>query len=407
MNRRLLTYLAVLAVLFPCVSVCRADTRDSQELTAISDAFWQWKLHDDLDLRMKRGIKIDSLPDISFRKAQADATFATTLLQRLHRINASSLNPQDRATYGVLEFEFRDTADAAPFYWLRFQVTPYTSPIPVAMRVFSNYHFGGPDDLAAYLDLLQKYPAFLANIQANLLEQARRSIRLPKPEITLVRNFLSSYIKPPEQSLFSVGDDRLTAVSTEERDRFRQQIAAIVQEQINPKLQMLIDALGGEYYARAPDAVGLWQYPDGKRFYEYLLKFHTTLDLSPLQVHQIGLAVVADTDAKMEQVRQRLGYGGRKEEFSRFIKTDPRFFPKTPQQMADKMANAIARIHPRLGELFFHLPRAPYGIERLPASLEGAQTFGIYHQPSATEPRGIYYFNGSDLGHRTLINADA
>jgi uncharacterized protein (DUF885 family) len=107
----------------------------------------------------------------------------------------------------------------------------------------------------------------------------------------------------------------------------------------------------------------------------------------------------------MEITRRQLGYGGRPEEFNRFVKTDPRFFPTRPEEMAEKMAGFISRIQPKLSTMFLHLPRAPYGIERLAPALEGAQTFGIYHQPTATEPRGIYYFNGSDLKNRTLLNA--
>src|SRR5260370_42024087 len=107
----------------------------------------------------------------------------------------------------------------------------------------------------------------------------------------------------------------------------------------------------------------------------------------------------------MELTRRKLGFGGRKEEFSRFVKADPRFFPKRPEERAAKMAGFIGRIQPKLGLMFLHFPRAPYGIERLAPALEGAQTFGIHQQPTATEPRGIYYFNGSDLKNRTLLNA--
>ena len=408
MKMRFVTHLLILVFFFLSVCAGMADTQSSNTLASLADEFWQWKLQQDLDLRMKRGLKVESFPDVSFHKAQADAVFASSLLHRLQRIDPSQLNQVDQATFGVLDFELRNLVDGAPYYWLRFQVTPYTSPIPVVTRVFTSYRFRNRDDMAEYLALLQKYPEFIENIETSLDGQAQRGIRLPKAEIALVHNFLSSYVRSPEESLFYVGDDRLAPIaSAEEREKFREKVAGIIKEQINPRLQVLIDDLSGNYLARAPDAVGLWQYPNGKRFYEYLVKFHTTLELSPIEVHRIGLAVVADTDAKMDQVRARLGYAGRKEEFARFIKTDPRFFPQTPEQMADKMTGAIARIQPKLNLLFSHMPQAPYGIERLPASLEGAQTFGIYHQPSATEPRGIYYFNGSDLKHRTLINADA
>jgi uncharacterized protein (DUF885 family) len=69
------------------------------------------------------------------------------------------------------------------------------------------------------------------------------------------------------------------------------------------------------------------------------------------------------------------------------------------------MAGFISRIQPKLGQMFSHPPRAPYGIERFAPALEGAQTLGIYDEPSATEPRGVCHFNRSDLKNRTLLNA--
>jgi uncharacterized protein (DUF885 family) len=373
----------------------------------LADEYWHWLLERDLDLRMKRGLRIESLPDISFAKSQADAAFAKSLFNRIQRIRPQALSLDEQATLGVLDFEASAIVDGASYYWLRFMVTPYTSPLPVANRAFTSYRFHGSDDLQAYLDLLRKYPAFLESLRSHLDGQAARGIRLPKPEIALVQDFLRSYIKDPKQSIFYVDRGRITgAMPTERVSGFQRQIATLIEEEINPKLRTLSDSLVGQYLERAPDAVGLWQYPNGRRFYEYLVKFHTTIDVSPQEVQRIGLAIVEDTENKMEQARTRLGYAGRKEEFTRFIKTDPRFFPQGPDEVADKMARAISRIQPKLSSVFLHLQQAPYGIERLPLSLEGAQTFGIYHQPSATEPRGIYYFNGSDLKNRTLLNAD-
>ena len=400
-------FVPTLAV-FLALAAGMAQAQRSPKLAQLAAEFWEHKLSEDLDLEMKSGLRVSRLPDVSWAGSHADAGFAQALLSRLDQISLNELDDVDYATYQTLKFELRNTVDAAPFFWLRFQVTPYTSPIPVANRVFTSYRFNGPEDRASYFALLSQYPAFIRAIQMNMRGQAARNIRLPKPEIELVRTFLLSYIGDLKQSPFYVNSERLQAAGTPaEVSDFQGRVAALVTQRINPALQALVQSMSGDYRSRAPDKVGLSQYPNGKKYYEYLVRLHTTLDVTPEEVHRIGLEQVAELETKMEQVRARLGYGGKEGEFTRFILTDPRFYPKTPDEMKEKMSGFIAQIEPKLNTMFLELPKAPYGIERLPASLEKAQTFGIYHQPSATEPRGIYYFNGSDLQHRTLINAGA
>lgn len=364
--------------------------------------FWEWQLANNPDYRLKRGPPIDKLPDVTFEKAQADAAFARRLLDRLNKVRKTDLPHDEQLSYDALEFELRHVIEGPDDYWFQFPVTPYTSPIPGANRCFTLFRFRNSGDLKAYLDLLNQYPSFLDRIQNKLEAQARKGIRLPKPEIELVRGFLSGYLKAPAHTPFYVVPERLAGLDTAD---FRRNVDEAIRSRIQPRFRALIDAMGGDYERLAPQGVGFAQYPGGRAYYRSQVKFHTTLDISPEEVHRIGLAAVKDTEARMEAVRAKLGYAGRSQEFSRFVKTDPRFFPKRPEEMQEKMEGFLHRIEPLLASLFLRMPRAPYGIRRLDPALESSQTFGIYHQPSATEPKGIYYFNGSDLTHRTMINA--
>ena len=400
----------VLAATTATVFLCLAQgprNPSSELLREISRDYWQYTLRDNLDQRLKLGLSIEDLPDVRLEKSQADAAFSKSLLDRMAKIDPKQLTHEEWISYELLRFQNRSTLDGARYFWLRFQVTPYASPIPVANRAYTSHRFGQSNDLISYIALLNKYPGFIAAITTNLKSQQDRGIVLPKPEIELVKRFLSSYIKPPEQSLFYVNKERLA----DNRDglavaKFQRAVADIIQARINPQLKGLVDFWSGDYSLRAPDSVGLAQYPNGSEFYRYLVKFHTTLETSPEAVHQLGLTLVKGTEEKMEQIRQKLGYGGRKLEFDGFIKTDARFFASSPEQMAATLAKYTSLIAPKLGTLFLRLPRAPYGIRRLDPALEGAQTFGNYQQPSATEPKGIYYFNGSDLPHRSLLSAE-
>jgi uncharacterized protein (DUF885 family) len=89
------------------------------------------------------------------------------------------------------------------------------------------------------------------------------------------------------------------------------------------------------------------------------------------------------------------------------LRTDPRFLAKTPDEVGERLMAALHRIEPQIPRWFLRKPRAPYGVRRLGAESEGSWTFGYYQQPSATDPQGTYYYNGSKLDQRPLVDAAA
>jgi uncharacterized protein (DUF885 family) len=104
-------------------------------------------------------------------------------------------------------------------------------------------------------------------------------------------------------------------------------------------------------------------------------------------------------------VRKKVGFGGSLAEFRTFLKTDPRFFARTPAEVGKRLMAGQERILPRVPELFGRVPRAPFGVQRLEPELEGAMTFGYYQTPTVSDPKGYYRFNGSRLSERSLLAA--
>jgi uncharacterized protein (DUF885 family) len=129
----------------------------------------------------------------------------------------------------------------------------------------------------------------------------------------------------------------------------------------------------------------------------------TTLDVTPEEVHRLGLEAVADTEAQMADLRRTIGFTGTKAEFHAQLRSDPRFFVKTPDEFGAALMTHIRRIEPRVNDFFTRSPEAIYGVSRLHPALEPTQTYGYYGRPSTSEPRGLYFFNGSTLEDRSLL----
>ena len=386
----------------------RAPSLSSSDiLKKAGDAYWNFLLEDGLSLRLQQGLRIEKFPDLSLEKARADSSFAASLLEELEKAKVEDLSHEESLSLQILDWELKNAVDGLKYYWLVFPVTPYSSPLPVVHRAFKTYPFKEKSDLDHYVNLLKRYPRFIGGIQAKLQYQFQKALILPKDELRQVIPFLTSFSKRGEQSLFFVKTDRLKAFEDSPKKRFQQSLMEIIDAEINPALKKLIDFIEGDYLAKAPGSVGIWQYPDGREYYRYLIRLNTTLNLTPEDVQEIGLKHVRLIDGRLDEQRKALDFKGTPAEFRRFLRTDPRFFAKTPDEIKAKLTSYAEAMKKKMDGFFLRMPKAPYGIERLAPELEASMTFGTYEAPSAYEPRGIYYFNGSLVAERSLLWAEA
>ncbi|HEV7671768.1 MAG TPA: DUF885 domain-containing protein [Thermoanaerobaculia bacterium] len=180
-----------------------------------------------------------------------------------------------------------------------------------------------------------------------------------------------------------------------------------IDAEVRPALGRLIAYLDGDLRRVAPESVGLGQYPGGPAAYRFLVRFYTTLDVTPEALHARGLSEVERIEGEMARLRAKLGFTGTKDEFHAKLRTDPRFLAKTPEEVGERLMAPIRRIEPKVKDYFAVVPQAKYGVERLDPAFEGSLTFGYYREPLPGQPIGAYLYNGSKLGERPLANAAA
>ena len=375
------------------------------ELAAIAEEVWKRMLEKDTGLRIKFGLPIESLPEVTHDAAVKDAGFASSILGRLRAIDPAPLNEEDRITYGMLQWQSQLEVDGLPYFWHSFPVTPYATPIRPANLAFASFVFQSAGDTARYLRLIDAYPGFIDSIAGVIRGQAERGIRLPKDEITIVTTMIGGYRREADASPFFVAGSRLAAIPEGDRATFVASVRNGITGKINPALGRLLDVFDGAYSAAAPSGVGLAQYPGGAEAYLFAIRANTTLNLTPAEIHRIGLEGVAVINAEMQKVRDQLGFRGTKAEFTATLRTDPRFFAKTPEDEGARLTAYIRSIEPHITQFFARVPKAPYDVQRLDPHLEGSMTFGFYQPPTAIDPVGHYFYNGSKLSERNLLFA--
>lgn len=391
-----LTALAIACALAAPLAAARQERPVSAALDAATAEF--------MKLRVYEG----GAAGPSLARVREQSARATALLASLEKIDASTLTHGEWITYALLQFEAGLMRDAARFYWHDFRVTPYASPLArTLMARFAMMPVATVDNRLAYLDALHGVPADIAAHEARLRSQDVRGIVLPAAELDLVVPLLRALVADPASSAFAVAPARLTKVPEPDRAEFRAAVDAAIRDAVAPAIERLASFIDGPYRAAAPDRVGVSQYPLGREYYQYLINAHTSLSLSPEEIHRIGLGEIARLERELDGVREAAGFTGSLDEFRRYLKTDRRFFAKNSDEFGDLMMAGIRRIEPHIGTFFNVMPKAPYGVLRLDPALEASMTFGFYQLPSAAEPRGLYRYNGSDPGHRSVLMADA
>jgi uncharacterized protein (DUF885 family) len=200
-------------------------------------------------------------------------------------------------------------------------------------------------------------------------------------------------------------DARLDKLDPAARTKLLTDVDGVLSQRLKPAVARINAIIGADYERKAPEAVGLAQYPGGKDFYLKLVRRYTTLPLTPEQIQAIGEKDVADVSVRMAAIRKQLGSSDGSRAFYDKISVDPRFLAKDTDAVEATYNGYISRIVPKLPSYFQTLPKAPYGVKRLPLAVEAGQTFGYYSEPSPDEPRGLYNYNGSQLDKRSTINA--
>ena len=388
-------------------AIAVATTRSSGVLANAEKDYWAFLQKRSLALRLRLGLPIEELPDLSEARARADAEYGESLLQKLRGLRELELSHEESLSLAMLREEARELGDSQRDYWLTFPVTPYASPLRVVHQVFTSWQFRNPDDLDRYATLLTRYAGFIRQMEEKLRAQAKRGIRLPKAETALVSETYRASIAEPADSLFFVRPERLEQEPEQDRAPFTKRVEGLIASRINPALGSLASYVAGEYAVKAPGTVGLGQYPGGKAYYQRLVRFHTTLDVTPEEVHRFGLAEVERLNGELEELRAAVGFEGSLAEFRRHLRTDPRFVPASSDEIGERLLAAQKRIETKIPFYFGKTPSAPAGIRRLSANLESAMTYGFYQAPTASDPRGYYYYNGSSLADRSLLSAAA
>ena len=375
----------------------------SAQLDALLDSAWVRDLETNPMIRLREGLDVEQLPQLGYEAAQERAAFSRRQLERALAIDGAALSADERVTLETLVWQAEMAVEGHRYFWLRSVLTPYSSVLRSYSQIFPLLPLADEEDLDRFVALVEQVPSHVRDLEDYVRGQFERDFIVSSQNLAPVVQLVRATAGEAEGGPFALPADRASALDPDRVAEARGRIGDIVRDSINPALEALAAFLEGPYAARAPAGVGLSQYPEGREYYLYLTRLHTTMEVTPEEVQAAGHALLADFRARMAEIRDRLGWEGSAEEFHEHLKTDPRYFPASQEEVRERLLASSTRMLERIDAYFLGVPEAPWDARRLAPELEPAMTYGYYSAPTAAEPTGIYYYNGSNLDQRSWL----
>jgi len=325
-------------------------------------------------------------------------------------VDASALSEDEKLTRQILAWSLDDKLTGLSFDEARM---PFSSDggfdVTLLYRA-SSARLKTEDEARKWIALLAQAPDWYA---ANIAE-ARRGIA---SDFVHTRMTAQSVLERAQRTAATpVAEDPLLAplralpasVPAERKAALIAEGEAVLKAKVAPARASFVAFMQDEYLPKSAKSLAIGDVPDGKRYYAFLVKRYTTTDMTPDQVHEIGQAEVARIRARMETVMKEAGFKGDLPAFLTFLRTDPRFYATSRQQLLEKASEIAKRAEDQLPAHFGTLPRLTYGVRPVPASIEKGYTTGRYFggDPKAGRAGGLM-INTSDLDQRGLYELPA
>ncbi len=331
-------------------------------------------------------------------------------LAELKQIDRSKLPPNEVVNYDMFQ---RDLDEGIESY----ELGDYEMPI----NADSGFHSGFsrlPQEMPLttvkeyenYISRLRQWPRYVHEEIELMRMGIKRGFTVPRATLTGYDRTMSAHVVDDvTKSVFWKPFEKFPSTVPEDaREKLREEGRKAIMEAAVPGYRDLLTFFDNEYLPNARTTLGAYDLPNGRAYYQFKIREYTTTNLTPEQIHEIGLKEVDRISAEMNEVMKSTGFKGDMPAFLHFLRTDPQFYAKTPYELLARASYIAKKIDGKLPSLFGKLPRLPYTVEPVPADIAPKYTSGRYvGAPEGSTKPGIYWVNTYALESRPLYNLEA
>jgi len=362
------------------------------------------------------------LGDYTDAAAVKNQELAHRQLDRLHReFDPAKLSPASRLSYKLFEINVAQGDDLFRYRFNQYAVSNTGTAISgIPVMLINGHGIDTVSDAEAYISRLKAVDRVGGETAADIDYRTTHNFISPdfvfEPVLKDTRTQLTGapFDSGPDHPLFADFKKKvnaLTGVDQATKDRLIAAARDALLNQYRSGVNKVIAAVE-RMSKKGNSSDGVWRLPDGDAYYAAMLKFFTTTDMTPDQIHQTGLSEVARIRAEMDAIRVKVGFQGTLAEFIADLKTNPKYrYPNTPEGKAQYLADSkriIANYMAIASTQFSRLPKAPIEVRAVEPWRENTASGAFYNQPTPDGSRpGIFYVNLSDMTQVAKINLEA
>ena len=315
-------------------------------------------------------------------------------LNELYKIDQSKLSEENKLNFKLKEFGLKSNIGLTDFptYYLRLN---QRGGIQSFYETGNRLVYTSKKDYMDWLSRLKLFPDNIYNLLEINKEGLSKGITQPKlitqSVVTQIDAILNTDLNDnPYLKVFLNADESI--VSIEERNQLVEDAKDLIVNEINPAYKELNTFLKKEYLIKSRDTIGIGNVSGGMEYYEYLSKYFTTTELTPDEIHQIGLDEIKRIRSEMNEIIKKVNWDGDFNSFLNYLRTSPRFYYDNSEDLFNAYLIMSKTIDPLLTKIFKVFPRAPYGVIPIPEESAPFTTTAYYNSPSPGRP-GYFYAN--------------
>jgi uncharacterized protein (DUF885 family) len=375
-----------------------ASSADAR-LKALYDAEWTWRREQEGTLPGQGpGALADHLMSVTPAAWQARLAYWERALAELNTIPVDQLSPEEKINAAVFRTVLEEQINDVRY---RAYEMPFNSDSFFWTWIAPRSGFANAEEYRRYIGRLRDVPRYMDENITNMRAGLARGFSVPRVTLTGRDATIVPFTADGENNpLFAPFRQMPSNIPAEEQARLRQEGLAAMNEAAIPAYRNLLQFIRNDYMNQARTTLGASEMPDGPAYYQAMIRKYTTLEITPQEIHQTGLREVARIRAEMDQVMRRANFTGTFPEFLQFLRTDPQFYAKTPNELLGYASYVVMRAQGQLRNVVGTLPRYRHGIVPVPDDIAPIYTGGRGGLQNCM-------FNTYNLPQRPLYNLPA
>lgn len=382
------------------VNNANADTK----LSALIDEYEQYERSTNVFKAKQSDSSSFLLPDLSPATLAAHYQKRLALYKKLTKIGETSLSEDNQINYVIFYHALKNKLDS---YRYNSHFTPLMAEsgfhASIASRI-NNQRLTSVQDYQTHIARLSQLDRYFDQQMYWMQQGLEQGYSLPKVVMTGFEQSILAYIPKnvSDSSFYQPFKQLPDSIPTKVQQQLKAKAHEVISSTVVPSYQRFFDFMTKQYMPKARTTIAAHDLPNGEGFYQNRTAHYTTTAKSVDEIHQIGLTEVARIKADMHKILERLNYQGSLAEFIQFLRTDPQFYAKTPEELLMRASYIAKNIDGKLPSMFKHLPRIPYGIIPVPKEIAPKYTTGRYQGSSRDDKAGFYWVNTYALDRRPL-----